>query len=133
MKKVVIILPTYNGGKYLKELLDSLYQQTYNNIEIYTRDDGSKDDTVKIIKEYSNKKVKGKKMIIIPNENKSLGCPECFIELLKLANDGDYYCFCDQDDVWLPNKIEDAVKKIEEFPSDEATLHFGAYEFCDNK
>lgn len=129
MKKVIVILPTYNGGKYLRELLDSLYHQTYPNIEIYTRDDGSKDDTVKIIEEYSRKKVKGRKIIIVPNNNKSLGCPDCFVKLLEMAKDGDYYCFCDQDDVWLPNKIEEAVKKIDDFPKVEPTLHFGAYDF----
>ncbi len=134
MKKVVVILPTYNGEKYLRELLDSLYNQTYPLIEIYTRDDCSSDNTVKIIEEYSKKKVKGRKIIIVPNEGKNLGCPDCFIELLRKAKDGDYYCFCDQDDVWLPEKIENAVKKIEnESNKDIPTLHFGAYDFCTEK
>lgn len=129
MKKVIVILPTYNGGKYLRELLDSLYNQTYSNIEIYTRDDGSKDDTVEIIKEYSKKKVNGRKIIIVPNNGISLGCPDCFTKLLEIAKGGDYYCFCDQDDVWLPNKIEDAIREIDKFPKLEPTLHFGAYDF----
>lgn len=132
MKKAVIILPTYNGEKYLRELLDSLFNQTYPLIEIYTRDDGSNDDTVKIIKEYSKKKVKGRKITIIPNKGKNLGCPDCFIELLKKAEGGDYYCFCDQDDVWLPEKIEKAIEKIEsESSEDIPTLHYGGYYFCD--
>lgn len=129
MKKVIIILPTYNGEKYLKELLDSLYNQTYPLIEIYTRDDGSTDNTVEIIKEYAKKKVKGRKIIIIPNGNKSLKCPDCFTKLLEIAKDGDYYCFCDQDDVWLPHKIEEAVNKIEKNDADIPTLHFGAYDY----
>lgn len=129
MKKVIIILPTYNGEKYLKELLDSLYNQTYPLIEIYTRDDGSTDNTVEIIKEYAKKKVKGRKIIIIPNGNESLKCPDCFTKLLEIAKGGDYYCFCDQDDVWLPHKIEEAVNKIDENDADIPTLHFGAYDY----
>ena len=129
MKKVVVILPTYNGGKYLEESLDSLYNQTYPNIEIYTRDDGSSDNTVEIIKNYAKKKVKGRKITIVPNGGKSLKCPDCFTKLLEIAGDGDYYCYCDQDDVWLPNKIEAAVKAIEQYDSNEPTLHFGAYDY----
>ena len=129
MKKVIVILPTYNGAKYIKEQLDSLYNQTYPLIEIYTRDDGSSDNTVEIVKEYSKKKVKGRKIVIFPNGGKSLKCPDCFLKLLEYAKDGDYYCFCDQDDVWLPTKIEEAVKKLEQASSDIPALHFGAYDY----
>lgn len=130
MKKVVVILPTYNGEKYLEELLDSIYNQSYPNIEIITRDDCSTDKTGSIILKYSKKKIKGRKITIIDNENKILKCPDCFIKLLEVAPVADYYCFCDQDDVWLPNKIEDAVKEIEKKSYKEPTLHFGSYDFC---
>ena len=50
--KVAVLLSTYNGEKYLKEQLDSLINQSYSNIDIYIRDDGSTDNTVKIIKGY---------------------------------------------------------------------------------
>lgn len=129
MEKVIVILPTYNGEKYLKELLDSLYNQTYPNIEIYTRDDCSTDNTINIIKEYAKKRIKGRKLTIIENYGEKWKCPDCFIKLLKIAKDGDYYCFCDQDDVWLPNKITDAVNKIKKVNNKIPTLHFGAYDF----
>ena len=51
-KKVAIVMSTYNGEKYIEEQLDSLFRQTYKNIEIYVRDDGSKDKTVEILKKY---------------------------------------------------------------------------------
>ena len=51
-KKVQILMSTYNGEKYLKEQLDSIFKQTYPNIEVLVRDDGSKDSTLKILKEY---------------------------------------------------------------------------------
>ena len=92
-------------------------------------DDGSSDNTVEIIKNYAKKKVKGRKITIVPNGGKSLKCPDCFTKLLEIAGDGDYYCYCDQDDVWLPNKIEAAVKAIEQYDSNEPTLHFGAYDY----
>lgn len=130
MKKAIIILATYNGEKYLKELLDSLYNQTYPLIEIYTRDDGSTDKTTEIIKKYAKKKVKGRKITIIPNGGKSLKCPDCFIKLLEQAKNGDYYFFCDQDDVWLKDKISNAIEKMEKIDSNIPTLHFGAYDNC---
>lgn len=130
LKKVIIILPTYNGEKYLRELLDSLYNQTYPLIEIYTRDDGSTDNTVRIIEDYSKKKVEGRKITIIPNGRKNLNCPDCFIKLLEKAKNGDYYFFCDQDDVWMEDKIFQAVSKLEKY-DDIAAMHFGAYDFCD--
>ena len=54
-KKVAVIMSTYNGEKFIKEQLDSILNQTYKNIEIIVRDDGSKDGTVQIIKEYQKK------------------------------------------------------------------------------
>ena len=54
-KKVAILMSTYNGERYLTEQVDSLLSQTYENIEIYIRDDGSKDGTVEIIKKYQEK------------------------------------------------------------------------------
>ena len=130
MKKAVIILATYNGEKYLKELLDSLYNQTYPLIDIYTRDDGSTDKTREIIDSYAKKKVKGRRMIVIPNGGKSLKCPDCFVKLLEQVKEGDYFFFCDQDDAWLKDKISDAIAKMEEFDSKTPVLHFGAYDNC---
>ena len=51
-KKVAVIMSTYNGERFVAEQLDSILNQTYSNIEIVVRDDGSKDNTVNIIKEY---------------------------------------------------------------------------------
>ena len=51
-KKVAVIMSTYNGERFIREQLDSIVNQTYKNIEIVVRDDGSKDNTVAIVKEY---------------------------------------------------------------------------------
>ena len=90
-RKVAILLSTYNGEKYVKEQIDSFLNQTYKNVEIIVRDDGSKDSTVKILKEYQNNYNNIKLTV-----GKNLGFIKSFFELLKLG-DADYYAFADQD------------------------------------
>ena len=54
MKKVIVLLSSYNGEKYIEEQLESIFAQTYPNIDIYVRDDGSKDGTVAILQQYAD-------------------------------------------------------------------------------
>ena len=77
-KKVAILMSTYNGEKYIKEQLDSLLNQSYKNIEIYIRDDGSKDKTINIVKEYENKYNN-----VIFNQGENVGYINSFFNLLK--------------------------------------------------
>ena len=63
-KKVAVIMSTYNGERFVAEQLDSILNQTYSNIEIVVRDDGSKDNTVNIIKEYQKKYTTAGKYIL---------------------------------------------------------------------
>ena len=125
-KKVTILMSTYNGEKYIKEQIDSLISQTYENIEIYIRDDGSKDNTVKIVKEY---KEKYKNITLI--EGKNLGFINSFFELLKICNDADYYAYCDQDDVWMEDKIQRAVEFLEKTNKNKPALYFSNSDYYD--
>lgn len=106
-KKVQILVSTYNGETYLREQMDSLLNQTYPNIEILIRDDGSSDGTVAIIKEYqaiySN---------IVLFEEVNIGLTKSFLELIR-KSDADYVAFSDQDDVWMKEKVLKAVEAIE--------------------
>ncbi|PWE19061.1 glycosyltransferase family 2 protein [Aliarcobacter skirrowii] len=108
MKKITILLSTYNGKKYIKEQLDSIFNQTYKNIEIIVRDDGSSDNTIEILKSYN----------IEPIDTKiNLGAMGSFEELLKYAvqnSNSDYFMFCDQDDVWEIDKVEKTLAKMQE-------------------
>lgn len=106
--KVVILLATYNGEKYLREQLDSLLRQTYENIKIIIRDDGSKDNTISILEEYI---AKDSRISFYTGPN--LKAAGCFYDLLCNAEKADYYAFCDQDDVWERDKIEIAVRFLE--------------------
>ena len=109
-KSVCIVLPTYNGGKYLAKQLDSILEQTWPNCSVYIRDDGSTDETVEIAQWYcrSNSSIH-----LIQDSIGNLGCPNSFYEIIKRVPEYDYYAFADQDDIWKTDKIERAVRAIE--------------------
>lgn len=113
MKKVCILLSTYNGEQYLSEQLDSLFSQKGIEFHLLVRDDGSKDETLKLLYEYKNRK---SKMTIVQGEN--LGAGGSFLALINEAAknyaDFDYYAFSDQDDVWFPTKLETGIKALDE-------------------
>lgn len=97
---VSVAMATYNGAAFLKEQLDSIYAQTYKNIEVIVCDDCSHDDTVKILQEYQEKF--GLKYCI--NDTR-LGFVKNFEKAIRQCK-GDFIALCDQDDIWLPEKIE---------------------------
>ena len=98
--KVQILMSTYNGERFLREQIESLLRQSWKNVEILIRDDGSKDGTREILNEYSDKY----ENIQVYLES-NLGVARSFFELLK-KSDADYVAFCDQDDICLEKKIE---------------------------
>ena len=108
-KTVLVLLSLYNGEKYIKEQLDSLLNQTMP-VFVLARDDGSTDNTTSIIKEYINKY---NNIVLIEGENK--GFVKSFNELLMnpMVDNFKWIAFCDQDDVWLENKLEKALSKLE--------------------
>lgn len=107
---VQILLATYNGGKFLREQLDSLFNQTFQDFTILIRDDGSTDNTLQIIEEYQQKY--SAKIIILKDDKQNVGATQNFNLLLEKSS-GDYIFFCDQDDVWLNEKMEFSLKKIQ--------------------
>ncbi|MCY7485306.1 glycosyltransferase family 2 protein [Paenibacillus alvei] len=108
--KVQVLVSTYNGEKYLAEQLNSLLEQTYPHTFITIRDDGSSDSTVSVIKEYVSEFPD--KIEAIYGEN--VGVIASFFELLScyMHSDADYICFCDQDDVWMTDKLERGVSSL---------------------
>lgn len=101
MINIAILLATYNGSERLKVLLDSILNQTFCAWTLYIRDDGSTDDTVAICNKYAEEH---NNIFIKEDETKHRGAMGSFIWLLENV-EADYYMFCDQDDLWLPNKI----------------------------
>lgn len=109
MEKVNILLSTYNGEIYLPKLLDSLENQDFNNFEVIVRDDGSTDKTIEILEQYKTRL----NINIIRGDH--VGVTKSFLTLLfTYSGEADYYAFCDQDDIWLPNKISTAVNTLKE-------------------
>ncbi|MCI8640436.1 MAG: glycosyltransferase family 2 protein [Clostridia bacterium] len=107
MKKVQVLLSTYNGEKYLKEQIESIIKQEEVEISLLVRDDGSTDKTIEILEEISKKNTNIK---FYKGENK--GPARSFMELVQKSEEADYYAFADQDDVWETKKIISAVKKL---------------------
>lgn len=108
MSEVSIAMATYNGAKYIREQLDSLYSQTKVPDEIVVCDDGSKDGTADILEEYHQKF--GLKYYV--NES-NLGVNKNFEKAIRLCTK-PYVAICDQDDVWFPRKIEVLLQKMME-------------------
>ncbi len=109
---VAILMGTTNGELFLAEQLDSIASQSHQNWVLIASDDGSTDNTVKILRSYQAKWPEGK--LIIKEGPKQGFC----VNFLSMACDpsisADYYAFCDQDDVWLDNKLTIAINNIEE-------------------
>ena len=114
---IAILLATYNGGKYIREQLDSLFQQSCDCFHLYVRDDGSSDDTMKIVEEFRQKYPE--KITILEDSQKHRGAAKSFMYLLENV-DSEYYMFCDQDDIWLPEKIEKTFARMKEVEAADA-------------
>jgi glycosyltransferase involved in cell wall biosynthesis len=106
LKLVSVIVNCYNSEKYLREAIDSIYNQTYNNYEIILLDNASNDKTEEIAKSYSDLKMK----YFRTKNTIPLGAARN--EALDHA-EGDYIAFLDSDDIWEPDKIEKQIILIE--------------------
>lgn len=105
MKKsdtIAILMAVYNGGRYLKEQIDSIIGQSYSNWLLYIHDDGSTDDSLSIIQDYINM---DRRIVLTEGGQKHLGPAMAFMDLLDKV-ESNLYMFCDQDDVWLKDKIQ---------------------------
>ncbi len=121
-EKVDVLMATYNGEKYLKEQIDSILNQTYQNIHLIISDDCSTDRTRDILKEYEE----NEKITVFYQENNQ-GYVKNFEFLLNQVT-SELYMFADQDDFWLPEKIEKSVEKLQK---ENLDLVFGDLEVVD--
>ena len=103
---IAILLSTYNGAKFLKQQLDSLFAQSYTSFKLFVRDDGSQDNTLDILQSYDVKQLP---------LNTNIGIINSFVTLLNYTikkSEFDYFMFCDQDDVWCADKVEKTLNKM---------------------
>ena len=110
--RVCVIMATYNGGKYLREQIDSIINQTYKNVTIYVSDDNSTDDTISVLNSYK-KKLGAERLMFVNNKTNKHGAVHNFAYAYKTAPEADYYMFADQDDYWERTKIEEMLNVAE--------------------
>lgn len=99
---VSVCMATYNGARYLREQVDSILKQLGEEDELIVSDDGSRDDTIGILKGYNDNRIH-----VFPNNNRK-GVVGNFENALRQAK-GEYIFLADQDDVWLNGKVEECV------------------------
>lgn len=119
---ISIVTPMYNGAKYVSQTIDSVLAQTYENWEMIIVDDGSKDDSARIVKRYADQ---DKRIRLIGQENR--GSAAARNNALRNAN-GRFICFLDADDLWDKNFLERQVCFMKE---KDAALVFASYQRID--
>lgn len=126
-KKILVLLSAYNGEEYIAQQLDSILEQTWKNVEIYVRDDGSSDGTRAILQTYKN----DGRIHLELGEN--VGFIKSFFWLVEHCGDADYYAYADQDDVWFADKLAMAMELLEKKEQDKPLLYFSNYDFYDSQ
>jgi rhamnosyltransferase len=133
MKKIAIIMATYNGSAFLRQQIESIRAQTQKNITLYVRDDGSTDDTVEILQSYlkSESWIELVKDGLGPSKLPGLNFFRCLrsVEISKY----DFIAFCDQDDVWMPDKLESAIRRMGEGSYDGYSSNLLAFDDASNR
>jgi glycosyltransferase involved in cell wall biosynthesis len=102
--QVSVIIPAYNGDRYLAEAIDSVLGQSYQDYEIIVVDDGSTDRTAQVVKQY------GKAVRYLSQINQGVAASR---NLGLAAALGDYIAFLDQDDIFLPHKLSSQVALLD--------------------
>lgn len=129
MKKILILLSTYNGEKYLNEQLESIRAQHGVDLKVLVRDDGSKDNTINLLKDFRKSNPSLFEDVISGN---NVGSTASFSELMRVAyekcgEEYQYYAFADQDDFWLEDKLNRAVLRLKDLDETKPNM------YCSNK
>jgi glycosyltransferase involved in cell wall biosynthesis len=121
MSTVAILLCTYNGARFLPAQLSSLAKQSFTDWRLFVSDDGSKDETLAIVAQYRDRL--GTAPVSVRNGPQQ-GFVRNFLGLAcDLAIDCDYFAYCDQDDVWEPDKLARAVAWLDTRPAQVPAMY----------
>lgn len=122
--QIDILLATYNGERFLAAQLESFLNQTCQNWRLLIHDDGSTDNTINILKKYSLEHPD--KIFFIEDGVRCGGAKKNFSHLIELC-EAEYIMFCDQDDVWLEQKVEVTFNKLkileQQYPDKALLVH----------
>jgi len=123
--KVSIITPVYNSAKFIEETIESVQNQTYTNWEMIFVDDGSKDNSVEIIKNYQQGDERIRLYILDKNSGSGVARNKAILE-----SKGEIIAFLDSDDIWVKEKLEKHVAFMVE---KDAAFSHSSYGFIDEK
>ena len=125
--KVVVLMSTYNGEKFIREQIDSILHQKNVTVEIIIRDDCSTDSTIDILQEYSTKY----NNITLIKGKENLKPAKSFFWLMENYSDSDYFALSDQDDVWDSDKLECAINMINQENNNIPLLYYSNLRIVD--
>src|SRR4030095_14530375 len=117
MPAVSVIIPTYNGALFIAETIESVLTQTHRDVEIIVVDDGSTDETPRVLQRFAEHL-----KVVTSDRN---GIPAARNRGVRFSN-GRYLCFLDHDDLWKPDKLARQVKMFDQHP--EVGFCFTDYE-----
>ena len=117
--KVSVCMATYNGSRYIKSQIESILCQLKPYDELIISDDGSKDETISIIEDFKDERIKV--VHHVKNRKAPKICTNTFLATFNFENSlkyatGDYIFFCDQDDLWMPDKVAKTINLLSEKP-----------------
>lgn len=123
-----ILMATYNGERFVGEQIESIQRQTYKNWRLLVSDDCSADSTLDVVRRYADA---DNRINIVSEGVKHGGAKENFFALMRFS-DAPYCMFCDQDDVWLPEKVEKSLVALQVLEG-QYGLDVPLLVFCDMK
>jgi glycosyltransferase involved in cell wall biosynthesis len=126
MPKVSVIIPSYNHEKYVREAIQSVLEQTYQDFEIVITDDGSRDRTVSIIKSFTDPRIK---LFYFPkNRGAAVAVNHCIAEA-----SGEFIALLNSDDAFVPEKLEKQVEFLDKNPKIGAVFSYAQFIDEDSK
>jgi len=115
LAKVYIVMATRNAGVFLRSQIVSIQNQTHSNWALWIRDDYSSDGTAERLNEWAD----DVRINLLSPRSYGEGAAHAFFDALQsIPKEADYFAFCDQDDVWIPSKLELSIKKIKGLEAD---------------
>lgn len=127
--KVVILLATYNGDRFLGDQLMSFLRQSHSHWELVASDDGSKDSTLSLLETFKANVSQPVTVVSGPKQ----GFWQNFMSLLGRQSKGDYFALSDQDDIWLPEKLANAIRFLSTVDVARPAVYFTRTQLIDEK
>lgn len=117
LSNISVVLTSFNGVEYIEQQINSILLQNVLPSEIIICDDGSTDGTINVLNKFKQHDI-----IKLYSNKERLGIAENFKKAVSLANPNNYIAFCDQDDIWLPNKLDKSLKEIKVLEANNPTM-----------